>query len=330
MPKISVIIPVYNGEKTISKTIQSVQAQTFSNLEIIVINDGSTDGTLEKISTIKDSRIKIFSYTNGGLPVARNRGISHATGEFLTFLDADDLWTPDKLELQLAALQAHPEAGVAYSWSVFMDEQGEYFHEDDPILYEGNVLPKLLLRNFIAHGSNLLIRREAIESVGEFDPTVPPCADWDFYLRLAARWSFVVVPKSQILYRQSSSSMSAKVEEMEKYSIMVVEKAFQSAPQELQYLKSQSLAGVYHYSAELLLRHSTNNRSEFKQVSKKLWMAIQLYPKILLTKKIQRLLIKWLLHQIIPTEVANSALQFIKKVRATPIQKIQTGFELKV
>ncbi|GAB4190982.1 MAG: glycosyltransferase [Coleofasciculaceae cyanobacterium] len=330
MPKVSVIIPVYNGEKTILKTIQSVQEQTFSNFEIIVINDGSTDGTLEQVSTVQDSRIKIFSYTNGGLSVARNRGISHATGEFLTFLDADDLWTPDKLELQLAALQAHPEAGLAYSWTVSMDEKGEKFHPGISVSYEGNVYRQLLLGNFIASGSNAMLRKQAIESAGEFDPTLKSIEDWDYWLRVVPHWSFVVVPKPQILYRQSSSSMSAKVEKMEKCALIVVERAFQSAPQELQHLKSQSLAFVYHYSAELWLRHSITNRSDFKEVNKKLWMAIQFSPKILLTRKMQVLLIKWLLHQIIPTEVANSALQFIKKVRATPIQKIQTGFELKV
>lgn len=322
MPTISVVVPAYNAGKTIQNTLESVLKQTFSDLELIVINDGSTDNTLEILDTIQDPRIKIFSYENGGLPVARNRGISQSTGEFISFIDADDLWTPDKLELQLTALQNHPEAGVAYSWSVFMDDKGEYFHADDPIYYEGNVFAKLLLRNFITHGSNLLIRRQAIESVGNFDLTVPPCADWDFYLRLAARWLFVVVPKPQIFYRQSSSSMSAKVEEMERCSLLVVEKAFQSAPQALQHLKSQSLAYVYHYSAELWLRHSTNNRSDFKEANKKLWMAIRLYPKILLNKKMQILLIKWLLHQVIPTKLASSILYFIKKIRANPIEKI--------
>jgi len=104
MPLISVI-PAYNAEHTILKT--PVCSRTnFSNFELIVINDGSTDRTLEILNRIVDTRLKIFSYENGGLPVARNRGIIHATGEFIAFIDADDLWTSDKLELQLAALQS--------------------------------------------------------------------------------------------------------------------------------------------------------------------------------------------------------------------------------
>jgi glycosyltransferase involved in cell wall biosynthesis len=125
MPTISVIIPTYNAERTVLKTVESVQKQTFSDIEIIIINDGSTDRTLELVQSIKDQRLKIFSYENGGLPVARNRGISQATGEFISFVDADDLWTPDKLELQLTALQQHPEAGADYSWtSYFTDMSG--------------------------------------------------------------------------------------------------------------------------------------------------------------------------------------------------------------
>lgn len=292
MPLISVIIPAYNAERTILETITSVQQQTFSNFEIIVIDDGSKDKTLDILNSIVDERLKIFSYQNSGVSAARNHGISHATGDFLSFLDADDLWTADKLELQFAALQQHPEAGVAYSWTHFMDEQGKSFHSDKPLFLEGNVYTHLLVRNFLANGSNPLIRRQAVESVGEFDTEIPPAEDWDFYLRLAARWSFVLVPKLQILYRQSSSSGSSKVEVLEKSSLKVIEKAFHAAPSELQPLKNQSLSGVYMYGAELFLRHATNHRSEIHQAGQRLWMAIYLYPQCLLTKEVQNL-IKW-------------------------------------
>ena len=118
VPIISVTIPTYNAESTILETVESFQNQTFSDWELIVINDGSKDKTLELLQSIEDERIKIFSYENAGLAAARNRGIYHATGEFIAFLDADDMWTPDKLELQLAALQQHPEAGVAIAGAV--------------------------------------------------------------------------------------------------------------------------------------------------------------------------------------------------------------------
>jgi glycosyltransferase involved in cell wall biosynthesis len=314
MATISVIIPAYNAECTILETIASVQEQTFSDFEVIVINDGSTDRTLERLTTVKDSRLKIFSYENGGVSVARNHGIAHATGEFISFIDADDLWTPDKLELQLAALQKHPEAGVAYSWTSNMSDEKKSFDIGHSPIFIGNVYPELLVTNFIANGSNLLIRRQAIESVGEFDPALSGCADWDFYVRLAARWLFVVVPKPQILYRQSSGSMSSKIETMEKENIFVIEKIFQRAPPELQSLKKQSLAMMYQYLAGICLAR-VNNLSEVKQASQKLQMAVRLYPQIWLDRLTQRYVIKCLLMQLVTPKLAKSFTRPVSKAR---------------
>ncbi|MBF2008608.1 MAG: glycosyltransferase [Chlorogloeopsis fritschii C42_A2020_084] len=321
MPTISVIIPAYNAESTILDTIASVQKQTFSDFELIVINDGSRDRTLKLLNEIKDSRLKVFSYKNGGLSVARNRGIYHAKGDFITFLDADDLWTTDKLELQLEALQKHPEAGVAYSWSYFMDDKNEYCNTGQPILFQGNVFANLLTWNFIASGSNPLIRRQAIESVGDFEPSVSGAADWDYWLRLAAQWSFVVVPKPQVFYRQSSSSMSSQIEFMEDCQFKVLERAFQIAPKELQVLKQASFAYVYRYSSKLCLTRIPGKEG-VQKARQKLCQAIQLDPKILLQIETLKLIIKLLFKTILAPNISEHLLQSITKIRATDVQKL--------
>jgi len=278
---ISVVIPAYNAERTILETIESVQKQTFSDFEVVVIDDGSTDRTSELVKSIGDERIKVFSYPNGGMCTARNRGVSHATGDFIAPLDSDDLWTADKLELQLAALQKHPDAGVAYSWtSDFIDGQEEISCAYDPVLFEGNILPELLIRNFLNSGSNPLIRRKAIESVGEFDPACTLCADWDFYLRLALYWPFVVVPKYQIRYRLSPYSSSAKVQAIEKDGLFTIEKVYSMVPPELQSLKGQTLGDFYQYCAQQYLRYG-KNVSEVNQAAPRIWKAICLYPQTL-------------------------------------------------
>jgi glycosyltransferase involved in cell wall biosynthesis len=313
MPTISVVIPAYNGERTILETIASVQQQTCSDFELIVINDGSTDQTLELLHSIKEPRLKIFSYENAGLDVTRNRCLAHAAGEFITFLDQDDLWTTDKLELQLSALQKNPEAGVAYSWTCNMAEKGEWFQPGKQASFEGNVLPQLLIDNFIANGSNPLIRKQAIETVGEFDPQVSPCGDWDYFLRLAAQWSFVVVPKVQILYRQTSNSVSSKVKTMEKATIKVIEKAFQSAPPELQYLKNQSLATMYQYLAGICLLR-VNHIKEAQLASQKLQMAIRLHPPILIHRLTQRYAMKCLIMQLLPLRFAKNFTRWLSQI----------------
>lgn len=302
MSIISVIIPIYNAEDTILETVESVRQQTFVDWEIVAIDDGSTDRTLELLFDIQDERIKIFSYENSGVAIARNKGIAHASGEYIAFLDADDLWTPNKLESQLAALQANPEAGVAYSWTydLYSDRSSEkVLFPCESIYFSGNVHSQLLIKNFLTSGSNPLIRSKAIESVGEFDPACVPCEDWDFYLRLAAYCPFVLVPEHQILYRQSSNSGSSKVEAVRKGGLLTIQKAYLSASPELQYLKKQTMAFFYQYCTQQYLK---NNDSDIKIISnaiKSLWTGVCFYPQMLFNKYTQNLLLwlfkKWVL-----------------------------------
>jgi glycosyltransferase involved in cell wall biosynthesis len=247
MSLISVIIPVYNGEKTIRETIESVLNQTFQDFELIILNDGSQDSTLDIVSSIQDSRLKVFSYPNAGLAASRNRGTFHAVGEYISFIDADDLWTPDKLETQLKALQDNPEAAVAYSWTNYIDESGQFLRRGGYLTANGNVYAKLLVVDFLENGSNPLIRRQALIQVEGFDESLPAAEDWDVLLRLAAQYSFVAVPYPQILYRVSASSMSAHVVRQETACLKVLERAFKQAPESLQYLKKYSMANLYRY-----------------------------------------------------------------------------------
>jgi glycosyltransferase involved in cell wall biosynthesis len=317
MPTISVIIPAYNAERTILQTIESVQKQTFKDLEIIVINDGSSDRTLELLETIQDKRLKIYSYPNGGLPTARNRGISCATGDYLSFLDADDLWTEDKLEKQLSALEQNPEAGVAYSWIICMIESPDNpdyicFAPGKKVTFTGNIYPELLLENFIGNGSNILVRREAIESVGEFEPTLKSCEDWDYYLRLAAKWHFVLVPESQIIYRKTAGTMTSKAHIMEAEGLRVLKRAYQTTSVNLQQQKNKSLANFYRYCGGLYLTSSYSFK-DLARARERFWQAIRLYPPILFEKNTQILLVKLLLKQILPANLINDLIPLLKK-----------------
>lgn len=247
MPLISVIIPVYNAENTIRETIESVLKQTFSDFELIVINDGSTDSTLDILCQIDDPRLKVYSYPNAGPNRSRNCGMSYACGKYVSFIDADDLWTGDKLEAQLRALEQNPEAAVAYSWTDCIDESGKFLRPGSHLTINGNVYEHLLLWDLLENGSNPLICREAFLEVGGFDELLPAGQDWDFYIRLAAKYEFVCVPSVQILYRVSGNSLSAQVFRLESALLQVIEKAFQQSPESLKYLKRYSLANIYKY-----------------------------------------------------------------------------------
>jgi len=314
MPAISVVIPAYNAAKTILETIRSVQRQSFTDFELIVIDDGSTDETLSLLATVEDSRLRILSFENGGISMARNRGIEHARGEFISFLDADDLWTADKLERQLAVLRQQPEAGAAYSWTYIIDEHSKWLFTIDPVYFEGNVYAQMLVRNFLVSGSsNVLIRRLAVESTGNFDISLKYAQDKDYWIRLAAKWPFALVPHYQILYRRHGGTTSSRIDLAEKEGILVIERAFQVAPPELQPLKQQALANTYLHTAELCLTYASDAAAA-RQAGKRLRKATRLYPKILLNGRAQRLAGKSLLLRAFPQRVANQLLRLHSKV----------------
>jgi len=315
MPKISVIIPAYNAEKTIKETIESVLSQTLSQFEIIVINDGSQDKTLEVVSRILDPRLKVLSYPNAGVSVSRNRGISQAAGDYVSFLDADDLWTPDKLETQLKALQANPKAAVAYSWTDWIDESGQFLRSGGHISVNGDVYAKLLLRDFVESGSNPLIRRQALTEVGGFDKSLNLAADWDMWLRLAARYEFVAVPSSQILYRVSPNSMSSNVWKMEAESLQIIERAFAVAPESLQHLKREVLGSRYKYLTFKSLE-GTPERKKGLAAVRFLWQMVRYDRSMLLRSQILAIvLVKIAIATLLPSQLSQALLKAGKNLK---------------
>lgn len=291
-PIVSVIIPAYNARATICATLRSVLQQTWRNIEVIVINDGSVDDTLAQIATLNDPRLKVFSGANQGHSGARNRGLQVATGEFISFIDADDLWTPDKLEQQLLALCQQPTAGVAYSWTQCIDAAGKLLYNLPPTRFEGDVWQFLLLGNFLTSGSNILIRRSVVEAVGDFDTTLSKAEDWEYFLRLAQQTHFAVVPAYQILYRKSPGSASSKIDEMERCSLSVLETALRTVAEPLRHIRQQGIANIYSYSADSYLRCQQSNVDLIKAIQR-LWQSFRAYPLMLLERTSQRLLWRW-------------------------------------
>lgn len=313
MPLISVIIPVYNGEQTIRETIESVLQQTCSDFELLVINDGSQDSTLEIVSSFQDERLKIFSYPNAGLAASRNRGIDRASGDYISFIDADDLWTPNKLESQLKALQENSKAAVAYSWTDYINELGQSLNQGSHMKVNGDVYAKLLLIDFIASGSNPLIRRQALLEVGGFDESLTAAEDWDMWLRLAARYHFACVPSPQVLYRISVNSMSSNVDKQETESLQVIEKAFSQAPNSFAYLKPFSLANLYK---SLTLRALERCSGQYGGLiaARYLWYAFKADPSLIRARVIWKVLFKIVVVTLLPPQLAHSFLVQLKQL----------------
>ena len=223
---ISVVIPVRNGERFILRTLQSVLNQSYQNIEVIVVDDGSTDSTLEivKQAAAHDPRVRHYSGPQAGVAAARNWGIAQARGEFIAPVDADDLWHKDKLLLQRNAIRkAGARTGVAYCWSAIIDEADSIItgKRRNGARFEGDVLPALLERNFLGNASTPLIRHACLDSVGGYDPSLylqgaQGAEDWKIYLALAEICEFALVPRFLIGYRKTRGNMSANFVAMQK------------------------------------------------------------------------------------------------------------------
>ena len=247
--------------------------------------------------------------------MARNRGIEASTGEFLSFIDSDDLWTPDKLEKQLDALQGNPEAGGVYSWTLIMDANGEKFYPGNCESYAGDVYPHLLLSNFVGSGSNMLVRRVAADSIGGFDTTLHSHEDWDYYLRLSQQWLFAVVSEPQILYRKREDSVCSNFEVMEKYIFVLHKKVFSTVPPALRYLEPRSRAKKYEFLTQIALTH-ISSWQDCRRAFRTLTRAATLYPPLLRTRRFQILVFKLIVTLSLSPKIANRALFFLMSLRA--------------
>ena len=311
MPIISVIIPAYNAEKTIQETVQSVLNQTFTDFELLIVDDGSQDATLDIIKRISDPRIQVSSYPNAGANISRNRGLAQAAGEYVSFLDADDLWTPDKLEAQLNALQTNTQAAVAYSWTDCIDESGQFSRHGGSVTVNGNVLAELLIINFLSNGSNALIRKQAIAELGGFDESLSACQDWDMWLRLAAKYEFVGVPYPHILYRVSTNSISSNVVVLEQAVLTVIERVFSQTPASWYYLKKYSLGNMYKY---LLFKAFDGypNRQTGQAAIRFLWQTLKYDPSMLRVRVTWKVLFNIMITNLLPTQQAQKLRQKMK------------------
>lgn len=204
-PTVSIIIPSYNRGYCIEACIRSALVQSYVNIEVIVVDDASTDDTRERVESIADFRLHYVAHgRNRGGAAARNTGIRHATGEYIAFLDSDDRWLPDKLEKQMwGLLSGGGDYGLSYTWLLCVDDHGKETMRMCPE-YEGDCSQQILISNFIGSFSNVVIRRDLLAMVGGLDESMKSCQDWDLFIRLLRITRVHCQREYLVHYRQSS------------------------------------------------------------------------------------------------------------------------------
>lgn len=247
MPLVSIIIPTYNRSKLLRQAVASVLAQTYQKFELIIVDDGSTDDTKSVIEAIADDRIRYIWQENQQRCAARNTGIAAAQGEYLAFLDSDDLWLPRKLELQLSAIDRHPDISASHGRCVRMNQDFEFIYPHE--LYSctgpewvGDVRESLLLRNsFVSQG--VVAHRRLFETVGGFDVSLPHSEDWDMWIRLSAITHFSIISEPVGIYRIHSGNRTNNPVSTLKGALIIIEKHSQYMTPVM-----KKIAELYSYS----------------------------------------------------------------------------------
>ena len=252
---VSLIVPAYDAERYIGFTIESLIRQSHADLEIIVVDDGSTDRTREIAGGYaeSDDRIIVIAQENLGVATARNRALEIATGEFVGFIDADDIWHRTAVEKMLSRFeQASPNLGVVYTWSTDIDEENRTLGGVHVSRATGHVYPLLLFHNFLGNASSTIIRKRSLEAIGGYRSEFNlGCEDLDLYLRLAARFDYDVVPEFLVAYRRTPGAMSSHVEKMERAHQQVLDAVRRERPMASSRLLRSSKVNFYAYLAHV-------------------------------------------------------------------------------
>ncbi|MBD2103239.1 glycosyltransferase family 2 protein [Leptolyngbya sp. FACHB-261] len=340
MPKVAVIIPVHCVEKYIAATVQSVLKQTFSDFELLIVDDQCPQRSVEICQQFSDPRIKVIHQRNRGLAGARNTGIRQAQGEYLAFLDGDDLWLPEKLAKHVEHLERSPEVGVSFSRSALINEAGEALGTYLMPQLQNITAASLFRVNPIGNGSAAVLRRQTLEAIRfqanlygtpedfYFDEQFRRAEDIECWLRIASLtdWQIEGLPEALTLYRVNSGGLSANLEQQLAAWQQVVEKVQSYAPDLAEQWGKLGTAYRLRYLARSAVRLQAGPMAvQF------LHRSLRLDPRILWQEPRRTLRILaaayllWLLPQSLYNQLENSAAKIASTLQKRRILQEQSG-----
>jgi glycosyltransferase involved in cell wall biosynthesis len=283
-PLVSVVIPCYNTAATLVETLDSVARQTWANLEIIAVDDQSTDTTVDVLLAYAEHepRLRVVGKKNAGCGAARNTGIALAAGSFIGLIDADDLWDPTYLARHMERFDADPTLGVSFTRVKFISPEGADTGEGTRPKYE-NITPADVLEANPAGCAMMVARRKVFNEVGVFNHNLRRAEDQEWLFRVAlTRWSIRGIPEFLADYRSSPAGLSANLDAQVQAYIDLLDHARVHAPKVVDRARVRGLAGLLHYIARRALRLNESGAT----VRGYLWRALCTAPGLLLRKPI--------------------------------------------
>lgn len=249
IPRVSILIPVYKGERYLALTLKSALAQTHRNFEIILVNDGSPDNSEAVIRPfLADTRVHYIKQANAGVAAARNTAIKHSTGDYFALLDQDDLWHPDKLARQLELFKENKLLGLVHCHALIIDGQGNMLPADPwwPRVTKLRAFPEIFLGNPILACTGIF-SREAVEKVGGFDlsQNIRFADEYDLWLRISASFDVGYVSETLAWYRLHGKNNSADVLQMTNATLAVLDKTRATLPQAVRAINGRHLNERY-------------------------------------------------------------------------------------
>ena len=235
--KVSVILPTFNGASRgyFEQSAKSVLAQTYQDIELLIIDDGSGDDTKKASEDLaQDSRVRYIYQENKGLSGARNTGIENATGDYIAFIDDDDIWQPEKIERQVRFFEASGDEriGMVFTHIALIDGAGKVVG-DQRHFASGDIYKDLFFENVIDSPSSVLIKTEVIKTCGTFTESLKSCEDYELWFRIAKKYTIYSINELLVMYRVHQNKMSRKLEIMEFYQIRTLCKALSDAPNDI-------------------------------------------------------------------------------------------------
>ncbi len=231
IPLVSVIIPTYNRWPMVGEAINSVLAQSYRGFELVVVDDGSEDGTAERILTKYGSRIRLFSQPRRGVAAARNLGVGRSTGKYLAFLDSDDLWRPKKLEAQVAFMESHSEAAICQTEEIWIRNGVRVNPKKKHRKPSGDIF-RASLDLCLVSPSAVMIARELFDRLGGFDESFPVCEDYDLWLRVTAELKVFLIPAPLVIKRGGhADQLSRSTWGLDRFRVRALRKILESGIQ---------------------------------------------------------------------------------------------------